>query len=180
MKKILTSMLLAALISTPAVAGQQRQFGAEFEVKPPAPEVVSYESYAGLSELVTMICDDAINHFKGFYGSGLVAVEPLKTIGPFQAGKQSELGITIADQMMAMVNNDTFAGSRLRAAMATPAKEGKEPEAATTQRLRGVLEEVDGYLRVHINGVNNKGERLSFVANVEMSEAIYRALHTYL
>jgi len=169
-----TCLVIASLLAPAAAFGRAPGFGAEFRVEEPKPEVVSYQSYAGLSELVNKICDDAIDHFKGFYGPGLVVVEPLKTIGLFQDGKQSELGVTIADQMLAMVNNDTFVSSRDY----VPPKEGAA--SSGPQRLRGVLQEVDGYLRVHISGVNGQGERLSFVANVEMSEAIYRALHTYL
>ncbi len=146
--------------------------GAEFIVEEPPVEVVTYQSYSSLSELVSMICDDAILRFQGFYGPTVVTVNPFSSIGEFQRGKQSRLGITIADQMIAMVNNDTI--------MLNEEDYAVGPGREIPQRLKGVLQEVEGYLRIHISGVNVFGERLSYVANIEMSEAIYRSLHTYL
>ena len=169
-KTALNGFLFGALLigSQPAMA--QLEMGAEFDIQPPSPEIVSYHSYAGLSELVTMICDDAIERFQGFYGPSVVSVAPFVTIEKYQKNKLSNLGVTIADQMIAMINNDTImlGGTVLRNGSGTP------------QRLNGVLQEVDGYLRVHISGVNIGGERLSYVANVEMSEPIFRAMHSYL
>ena len=48
------------------------------------------------------------------------------------------------------------------------------------QKVQGVLQEMDGLLRIHISGVNSRGERRSYVVNVEMSEPIYRAMHSYV
>jgi hypothetical protein len=56
-----------------------------------------------------------------------------------------------------------------------PAAAGEEG-----QRISGILQEVDGYLRIHIIAANTRGERRSYVVNVEMSEPIYRALHSYV
>ena len=160
------TFILGVMVLTPISSAQE--FGAEFIVEAPNPEVISYQSYAGLSELVTMICDDAINRFQGFYGATVVSVEPFINIGQFKENKMSKLGVTIADQMIAMINNDTIVHSK------------KAGRYKIEQQLKGVLQEVDGYLRVHISGKNNNGERLSYVANVEMSEPIYRALHSFL
>ncbi len=169
-KIIFSTLGLLLLTWVPAFAQEQGQ-GAEFMVDEPPVEIVTYQNYAGLSELVTMICDDAILRFQGFYGPTIVTAEPLKTIGRFQRNKRSQLGMTLTDQMIAMVNNDTIMLNE---------NDYSYSGTGIPQRLAGVLEEVDGYLRVHLRGVNVLGERLSYVANVEMSEAIYRSLHTYL
>ena len=131
------------------------------------PSSSSFKNYSGLADLINMICDDALERFQAFYGSTVVKVEPFTTIGFYEKNKQSELGMTLADQMTAVINNDTLVnhGGAL---------------GLTTQKLNGVLQEVDGYLRIHISGVNAAGERTSYVVSVEMSEPIYRALHTYL
>lgn len=169
-KNILYGFLFGALLFAAQPALAQQELGAEFTMEEPPAEVVSYQSYAGLSELITMICDDAIERLQGFYGPSVVSVEPFITIDQYQKNKLSKLGVTMADQMIAMVNNDTIMLSE------TTLMNGK----GVAQKLNGVLQEVDGFLRVHISGVNISGERLSYVANVEMSEPIYRALHTYL
>lgn len=126
-----------------------------------------YQNYSGLADLVTTICEDAMERFEGFYGPFGVMVYPFPTIGLFEKNKQSELGATLANQMVAMINNETK--DHL----------GKV-RGDTKQELTGVLQEIDGYLRVHVSGVNAAGQRTSFVVIVEMSEPIYRALHTYL
>lgn len=170
-KKIIGYGLLsgALLIAAPPVLAQQ-EMGAEFEAEEQPVEIVSYQSYAGLSELITMICDDAIERFQGFYGPSVVMVEPFVTIDKYQKDKLSKLGVTIADQMIAMINNDTI----MLSDTAFTSGQGR------TQRLNGIIQEVDGFLRVHLSGVNISGERLSYVANVEMSEPIFRAMHSYL
>lgn len=133
----------------------------------PAATPSSFQNYSGLADLITMICDDALERFQGFYGSSIVKVEPFSTIGFYERNKQSELGMTLADQMTAIINNETLANQNNNSGL-------------TTQKLNGVLQEVDGFLRIHISGVNAAGERTSYVVSVEMSEPIYRALHTYL
>lgn len=124
-------------------------------------------NYASLSNMVTMIGTDAIAQFAGFFDSQPVVVEPFLVLGEFPAQRVTLLGATLADQMAAMVNNE--AAARAVAAL--------EPSG---QHLRGVLQEVDGHLRVHMSGRNNRGEWRSYVVNVEMSEPVYRALHTYV
>lgn len=162
--------LLALLIMSPTTtctaADQEANDAAPLEEALPA-TTINYQNYSGLADLVTMICDDALDRFQGFYGPTVVTVEPFTTLGFFEKNKQSELGLTLADQMTAIINNDTLNNhGRAR---------GK-----TRQSLRGLLQEVDGYLRIHISGVNAAGKRTSYVVSVEMSEPIYRALHTYL
>lgn len=138
---------------------------------PPSEEATpasgTLQNYSGLADLVTMICDDALERFQGFYGSSVVKVDPFSTIGFYEKNKQSELGMTLADQMTAVINNDTLVHHSVALGI-------------TPQKLNGMLQEVDGYLRIHISGVNATGERTSYVVSVEMSEPIYRALHTYL
>ncbi len=124
-------------------------------------------NYASLSNMVTMIGADAIAQFAGFFDSQPVVVEPFLVLGEFPSSRVTILGATLADQMAAMVNNE--ASSRAVAAL--------DP---SSQQLRGVLQEIDGHLRVHMSGRNNRGEWRSYVVNVEMSEPVYRALHTYV
>ncbi len=160
--------LLAILyfLAVPPLASSQ-DIGAEFVEHTPPPQTISYHNYANLSELLTILCDEANLKFNNFYGPGIVTVEPFITIDQFQIDKISKLGITLADQMIYVINNDTFAQQKA-------IKGGGVDE----QRLNGILQEVDGYLRVHISGINDRGQRVSYVTNVEMSEPIYRALHT--
>ena len=147
------------------------ELGGEFATEAQPIEIVSYQNYSGLSELVSMICDDAIERFQGFYGSTVVDVKPFASVSAVQNAKISKLGVTLADQMIAMINNDTFI-------MADTSEEKNKGDYG--QNLSGVLQEIDGYLRIHISGRNVDGKRISYVANVEMSEPIYRAMHTYL
>lgn len=142
------------------------KFAKEVKVKPPAN--IAYKNYTDLSELVSALCDEANLKFKNFYGPGPVRVGPFITVGKFQTNKKSELGVILADQMFALINNDSL--------MSPGHGQGK----MELQRLDGILMECDGYLRVHITGVNNRGQRVSYVTNVEISEPIYRALHTFL
>lgn len=149
---------------------QAKERGGEFAAEEQPIEIVSHQSYSGLSELVSMICDDAIERFQGFYGPTVVDVSPFETPGKTSQAKVTKLGVTLADQMIAMINNDTL----------VMIDDSKPQTGNYGQKLSGVLQEIDGYLRIHISGRNANGKRVSYVANVEMSEPIYRALHTYL
>ena len=124
-------------------------------------------AYASLADLVGMIGGDASGQFRGFFDAGPVRVEPFPVLGEFPGRRVSVLGATLADQMAAVIN--TIPGSSSLGA-------GEE----RGQLLRGVIQEVDGQLRVHISGRNSRGEWRSYVAGVEMSEAVYRAMHTYV
>ncbi|MFH1217626.1 MAG: hypothetical protein V1706_14110 [Pseudomonadota bacterium] len=132
----------------------------------PVADRMSYLRYSNLSELVTGVCDDAGEAFRGFYGPADVAVSPFTVISDYQVKKMTMLGITLADQMTAMINSAPAAGI----------SHGHH----YSQTMDGVIEEMDGYLRVHISGRNIVGERRGYVANVEMSEPIYRFLHSYV
>ena len=150
----------AGLSRTPSTVDSGAQFPQD--ISPPA-ELITYHNYSGFSELVTMVCDDAIQEFIAFYGPQDIMVQPFVYISQAGTKRMTMLGVTLADQMVAMVNN-------------TPANMNIKGDAP--QKLGGVLQEVDGLLRVHISGMNSWGNRRSFSVNVEMSEALYRALHT--
>jgi len=134
------------------------------EVVPPAAEPPA--GYSSLSELVVMLGRDAAGQFSSFFDPGPVRVEPFPVLGEFPSRRISVLGATLADQMVATINS--IPGS----------EPGEEPMGE--QVLRGVIQEIDGYLRVHLSGRNGRGEWRSYVANVEMSAAVYRAMHTYV
>ena len=125
----------------------------------------SYNSYANLSELVALICDEASRQFDEFFGPSEIMVRPFNVISDYRTEKVTILGITMADQMAAMINCCSVSQ--------VPAEKNHE------QIVGGMLEEMDGFLRVHIHGLNMHGERRAYVTNVEMSEPIYRALHSY-
>ncbi|MDZ7641314.1 MAG: hypothetical protein U5J62_04715 [Desulfurivibrio sp.] len=122
-------------------------------------------NYASLANLVELIGGDAAKQFNGFYDAGSVRIEPFPVLGEFPARRVSKLGATLADQLAASINS---------AEPASFATGGRE------QVMRGVIQEVDGYLRLHVSGRNSRGQWRSYVANVEMSEAVYRAMHTYV
>ena len=165
---ILTAILGLMIMVAPNIYAAETEQTAASQNEEAGPLVTpAYQNYSGLADLVTMICDDALERFQGFYGPTVVKVAPFTTIGFFEKNKQSELGVTLADQMTAIINNDTLTSN-------------SQARGMTPQNLHGVLQEVDGYLRIHISGVNAAGERTSFVVTVEMSDPIYRALHTYL
>ncbi len=122
--------------------------------------------YANLSQLTAAIGHDAIGRFTGFFAPTSVTVVPFVTMDD-PIHRPSLLGIVLADEMVAMVNNET--GNRFT---------GK-PTATGRQELTGVLQEFDGYLRIHISGRNAWGAQRSYVVAVEMSAPLYRALHSY-
>jgi len=149
-----------------AVAGQADTSGHPGE----APVVASngVADYGTLSGLAAAIGNDAILRFNAFFRPTPVTVTPFVTMDD-NIHRPSLFGVILADQMLAMVNNET--SSRFA--------DNNDP-AVGTQQLSGVLQEVDGYLRIHISGHNDRGEQRSYVVAVEMSEPLFRALHTYL
>ena len=158
--------LLVCGMSVTLVAAQ-----GEAEVKDGEKGMISMEvaptNYSSLPSLVAMISRDAMEQFYDFFGPEPVLVEPFMVLGEYPAAKVSLLGATLADQMTAVINNEAIA----------------QPHSATEvyeQRLQGLLQESDGYLRIHMSGQNSRGEWRSYVVNVEMSEPIYRALHSYV
>lgn len=124
--------------------------------------------YTSLAHLVELIGVDAAGQFSGFFDPGPVRIEPFPVLGEFPAQRISLLGATLADQMAAVINSV--------AAASFPTSRSYDGE----QVLRGVIQEVDGYLRVHVSGRNSRGHWRSYVAGVEMNEAVYRAMHTYV
>ena len=138
-------------------------------IEVPAPiESGPPQGYASLPGVVSIFSRDAIGQFKYFFAATPVVVEPFIVINEFSSSKKmTTLGITLADQMAAVINNEALAPKK--------GAEGKTP-----QRIWGFLQEAGGYLRVHVTGENSLGERRSYVVNVQMSEPIYRALHTYV
>jgi hypothetical protein len=153
---------LLILCAAPTLQAQE-QSGGVLMPYPPPPERISIDNYSNLAELITLICDDAMEVYWEFYGPTPVAVRPFTVIAPYHVRKTTMLGITLADQMTAMINTQAV------------------PEYAVTvkypQKLEGIIEEVDGFLRIHMNGRNIRGERRSYAVTVEMSDPIYRALH---
>jgi hypothetical protein len=159
----LAVLLLSAMIGAQVGAVQDEQ-------EAPISYDHSARNYSGLTGLVAMVCNDAMEQFYDFFDPAPVAVEPFVILGEFSSKNRiCLLSATLADQMTAVISNESIASSR-------PAmtKGGYE------QRVQGILQEVDGYLRLHISGINTRGERRSYVVNVEMSEPIYRALHSYV
>lgn len=156
--------LMALLMATQNLQAQE-QSGAALMPYPPPPAQISARSYANLAELITLICDDAMGEFREFYGPAMVAVRPFTVIADYHVEKTTMLGVTLADQMTAMIN--------------TRAVSEYAMEVHYPQKLEGIIEEIDGFLRVHMNGRNIRGERRSYAVTVEMSDPIYRALHSY-
>ena len=126
------------------------------------------KNYSSLAGLVAMVCDDAIKQFQDFFGPAEVVVEPFVILGEFPPQRISLLGATVADQMAAMINNYSVG------------RYVPEGYGGHAQKVQGILQEIDGLLRIHISGANSAGEWRSYVINVEMSEPIYRAMHTYV
>ncbi|MDA3832052.1 MAG: hypothetical protein PF495_01515 [Spirochaetales bacterium] len=165
MKQVSLMLGFTALMCTASPLAAQVQSGGDLMPNIAAPDRITVQNYANLSELITLVCDDAMESFWEFYGPTTVTVHPFTVIADYRVKKSTMLGITFADQMVAMINIQAV------------------PEHPTSvrhpQKLEGVIEEMDGFLRIHINGRNVRGERRSYSVNVEMSEPIYRALHAY-
>ena len=151
---------------TKASARMEKFYSAETnDAGAPQPEMP--KSYSSLAGLVTMVCDDAAEQFDDFFSPAQISVEPFVVLGEFPVKRISILGATLADQMTAMIDNSV-------------PQNVPEGNGDYEQRVQGILQEIDGLLRIHISGVNSAGEWRSYVINVEMSEPIYRALHTYV
>ena len=122
-------------------------------------------NYSSLTLLVNDICSDAIIRFNGFFTPSAVTVHPFGTMDN-SPRETSILGVVLADQMLAMINNETSG------------RFAKQHGPAENQELTGLIQEMDGFLRIHITGRNEEGEKRSHVVAVEMSEPLYRALHS--
>ncbi|MEW6429785.1 MAG: hypothetical protein AB1568_17330 [Thermodesulfobacteriota bacterium] len=147
----------------PLIARPQESYNAAaVSAQSGRPSLFRYGNYAGLAEMITVVCDEAAKVFDHFYGPSQVMVKPFVFVTETGEKRLTELGATLADQMMAMVNRNTVDG-RLK--------------GDGGQDLQGVLQEIDGYLRLHISGTNLQAERRSYTANIEMSEPLFRSLH---
>ena len=165
--KKLTMLVLAALFMMLAVAAVAQN---QPPLREPVDDLIVDEgvSYSSLTHLINMVGTDAGKQFSDFFDPAPVTVEPFPLLGEFAPRRMSMLGATLADQMAVIINNSP--GSSLPAA----------EKESSAQLLKGIIQEVDGYLRIHMSGRNSRGEWRSYVANVEMSEAVYRAMHTYV
>ncbi len=139
-----------------------------------APAISSITNYATLTELIAMISEDAMQQFTGFFEPSLIQVEPFPYLWEYEHRRPSMLGITLADQMAAMLNNYTLGARSNRDQYQSAHSNTNE----TMQWVQGTMQEMDGFLRIHISARNAKGARRSYVVNAQMSEPIYRALHT--
>lgn len=148
-------------------AGASEGTGVMAAVKTAPPETTTYTD---LTQLTSRVCTGAAQAFRGFFDSSLIRVHPFVIVSAM-TNDSSVLGEMMADQMAAMLND--YAN-----AVTTPSGCDQQREAGH-QEVEGVMEEVDGYLRIHVLATNSRGERLSHVALVEMSAPLYRALHTY-
>lgn len=158
-------VLLCALWATGAWATEKEEDGHQSATE----GMLSQKNYASLPSLIAMVGSDAMEHLHGFFAAEPVTIEPFIVLSEFSNRQRvSLLGATLAEQMAAVISNESLAVWR-------PAATGEHE-----QRVSGVLQEVDGYLRIHIIAANTRGDRRSYVVNVEMSEPIYRALHSYV
>lgn len=126
------------------------------------PALFSARQYQGVADLLALVGDDAAKRFDLFYGKAPVNVSPFVFVTESGDKKLTNLGVTLADQMVAGINNRPF---------------DLYLYGKTQQAMKGVLQEIDGWLRIHISGENARGVTRSYSARVEMSEAVYRALH---
>ena len=165
LKQLSLFIIITLMLCRASPLAAQVQSGCELMPNITEPDRITVQNYANLPELITLVCDDAMESFWEFYGPTTIAVTPFRVIADYRVQKTTILGITLADQMAAMINTQAV------------------PEYPTSvrhpQKLEGVIEEMDGFLRIHINGRNVRGERRSYSVNVEMSEPIYKALHAY-
>ncbi|OGQ98966.1 MAG: hypothetical protein A2505_05055 [Deltaproteobacteria bacterium RIFOXYD12_FULL_55_16] len=163
--QVVLLVLLCVLWTNGAWATEKEAEGAGAAVE----GVASQGNYSSLASLVAMVGSDALEQLHGFFAVEPVTIEPFIVLDEFATrGRVSLLGATLAEQMAALIGNESLAVWRPVAA------------DAHEQRVSGVLQEMGGYLRIHIIAANTRGEQRSHVVNVEMSEPIYRALHSYV
>lgn len=161
---VLLLVLLCALWATGAGATEKEPGqGAAAE------GVVSRKNYSSLADLVALVGADAMEQLHGFFAAEPVTVEPFLVRREFSNRRGiSLLGAALAEQMATVIGNESPALWRFAGA------------GEHEQQVFGVLQEMDGYLRIHIVAVNTRGARRSYAVNVEMSEPVYRALHSYV
>lgn len=161
---------LFSLFAAPGVSAAENSEESEArQQEQPAEPFLEMRSYSSLPGLVSMIGSDAMERFQGFFDASPLVVEPFGVLSEFPSRQRiSLLGAMLAEQMAAVVGNEAL--------VVWPAP----PAGEQGQHLSGSLLEVDGFLRIQITGLNTRGERRSHVVNVEMSEPMYRALHSFL
>jgi hypothetical protein len=166
MSRVVPAFLLLALLflPTPAFAleeGNPQKQG-------PAASAQESRGYATLPALLAQVGSEAMAQFQDFFDLAPLVVEPFVHLRQ-DAGRPriSLLGAMLAEQMAVVLGNEALVQWPL-------------PQGELGQYLSGSLLETDGYLRVQISGSNTRGELRSHVVNVEMSEPIYRALHTFI
>lgn len=156
--RIVVSLVLLGSMASPAWS--------ENVSAPPQPPTQApiFRNYSSLAELIGAVSEDGMIQFRGFFYPAAVHVEPFTVVGEFKEKRMTLLGQAMANQMEAMINNDyvTQPGA----------------EDSKVQTLTGILQEIDGMLRISMTGNNARGDSHSHVVNVEMSEPVYRALHT--
>ncbi|MFO7761653.1 MAG: hypothetical protein R6V20_08600 [Desulfobia sp.] len=132
--------------------------------------------YTNLDQLISAICRDALIEFQDFYLADQVTVKPFQLISGYDVPKTTLLGVTLADQMAAdLSGNSTLSWfHRMTAGFNGIIRPGERYEP----KIEGLIEELDGYLRVHITACNSFGEKRDFVVSAEMSEPLYQAFHT--
>ena len=145
---------------------------------PPNRNIIT--NYSSLSELIVMICNEAALGLRGLYEAAPVQVEAFPFLWEFNQQRPSVLGIALADQMAAMLNYHTrgWESHPVGSFSSQDQYDETDIDTAPTQWLQGTIQEIDGFLRIHISARNGKGTRRSYVINAEMSEPIYRALHS--
>ena len=143
--------------------GQHSQIGHGVLTRPPNPV---FPGYSSLPQMINQVCEEASSQFNDFFGPSMVKVKPFSVLDEFTPRRPTVLGVTLADQMAARINSDGH--------------EQASAKGNQEQLLEGVIHELNGYLRVHMSAVNTRGERRSYVVNVEMSEPVYRSLHTFI
>jgi hypothetical protein len=154
------------------LAAASSAVAADREVDPGAEPVLATAAplrYSSLFSLIGEVCTEAAGSLNGFFDSSPVQVRPFVHIGGAVNNDSSLLGVVLADQMAAMLNGHANARYRTVA--------GGDDDF---QLLEGVLQEMNGYLRIHMHATNRHGGRRSHVALVEISAAVYRALHSYI
>lgn len=158
--RTIVSIVLLAAMAAPA-------WSENVAATPPQPpsQAPIFRNYSSLAELVGAVSEDGMMQFRGFFYPAAVHVEPFTVVGEFKEKKMTLLGQTMADQMAAMISNDYVT------------QPGAEANKAP-QTLTGILQEIDGMLRISMTGNNANGDTHSHVVNIEMSEPVYRALHT--
>ncbi len=173
-RAVLLAAVCCLLFASPLSAAPSHLAAEEPAAAQQAPALEGAESatrrnYSSLASVVAMIGSEAMAQLQDFFDLSPVTIEPFVVVGEFASReKVSLLAVTLTDQMAAEVGNGSLAVWR-------PSARGDQE-----QRVSGLLQEVDGYLRVHVTAVNTRGERRSCVVNVEMNEPIYRALHSYV